>query len=161
MYQLLSEANTTQTTMLKLVVLFFVLALVAANPGVIAPYGLAAPLVAGWGGWGGHYNYRGPLSLAPGQPANILAADGRPLDTLEVNADRAAHYTARAINGAGVHYLKKRSAVLTAPLAVSHVARVDHPARLIVPSAHLAIAPFAYHGGHFGWAPFAAPYAHW
>ncbi|KAL4707700.1 hypothetical protein ACJJTC_014881 [Scirpophaga incertulas] len=64
----------------------------------------------------GARNYRGPLSLAPGQPANILAADGRPLDTLSVNMDRAAHLTARAISGA--HLLKKRSVPLltSAPL---------------------------------------------
>ncbi|XP_038206249.1 uncharacterized protein LOC119828219, partial [Zerene cesonia] len=71
-------------------------------------------------------NYRGPLSLAPGQPANILAADGRPLDTLDVNLDRAAHYTAEALNGA--HILKKRSAFL-APVApvVGHVAVARAP----------------------------------
>nr|XP_053614244.1 uncharacterized protein LOC128677425 [Plodia interpunctella] len=54
-------------------------------------------------------NYRDVLSLAPGQPANILGADGRPLDTLEVNLDRSAHLAAKAFDG---HVLKKRSAPL-------------------------------------------------
>ena len=91
-------------------------------------------------------NYRGPLSLAPGQPANILAADGRPLDTLSVNLDRAAHLTARAVDGHGVHLLKKRSAPLLGA-AWSHTARVDIPAARLVGPAYGA--PLA--------APLAAP----
>lgn len=134
-----------------------------AGPLGVGPLGLAglagpvAPL--GWGGVAaapvlGAYNYRGPLSLAPGQPANILAADGRPLDTLSVNLDRAAHITAKAVSG---HVLKKRSAPLIAPLgplgpiaplsplALSHSARIDLPTRLVA-------APAAY-----GWgAPYGA-----
>lgn len=120
--------------MLKLVVLSCVVAVACASVvplaytaplayslpiGYTAPLGLAAA------------NYRGPLSLAPGQPANILAADGRPLDTLDVNLDRSAHYVARALNG-GVHVLKKRSAQLIAPITT-----VAH-APLIAP-AHIGI----------------------
>lgn len=134
--------------MFKLVVLSSVLALVASS--AIAPWGLglgwtgahlgiAAPLAAAPVALGAHglaaYNYRGPLSLAPGQPANILAADGRPLDTLSVNLDRAAHYTARAVDGHGLHLLKKRSAPLLGPAAAwSHTARIDLPGRLIAPA---------------------------
>lgn len=90
--------------MLKLVVLSCVLA-AASAVGVwgIAPYAYTAPL----------NNYRGPLSLAPGQPANVLGWDGRPLDTLDVNLDRSAHLVAKAYSG---HLLKKRSVVsLVAP----------------------------------------------
>lgn len=169
--------------MFKLVVLSCVLAVAVAAPGVLGPYGLGAPLglagplglgaplglAAPWAGWGaplaGPYNYRGPLSLAPGQPANVLAADGRPLDTLDVNLDRAAHYTARAVDHSGVHLLKKRSAVL-APLAVSHTARIDLPARVIAP-AHLGwpaapyAAPYGLAPAHLGWhGPIAAPLGH-
>ncbi|XP_045766274.1 uncharacterized protein LOC123867981 [Maniola jurtina] len=68
----------------------------------------------------GGSNYRGPLSLAPGQPANILAADGRPLDTLSVNLDRAVHATAKAVEGNG-HWLKKRS-IVAAPFAATPLA---------------------------------------
>ncbi|XP_047993038.1 uncharacterized protein LOC125231616 [Leguminivora glycinivorella] len=121
--------------MFKLVVLSCVVALAAANPSVLGPWGLGlagplaapaalAPLGLGLGHgaiWGAPalaaYNYRGPLSLAPGQPANIVAADGRPLDTLSVNLDRAAHLTARAVDHAGLHLLKKRSAALLTPFA--------------------------------------------
>lgn len=138
--------------MFKLVVLSSVLALAASS--AIAPWGLglgwagaplgiAAPLAAAPVAWGAHglaaYNYRGPLSLAPGQPANILAADGRPLDTLSVNLDRAAHYTARAVDGHGLHVLKKRSAPLLAP-AWSHTARIDLPGRLIAPAVAAPLA---------------------
>ncbi|XP_072947864.1 uncharacterized protein [Epargyreus clarus] len=101
--------------MMKLVVLSCLLAAASAiSPyyaGYVAPLAYTAPLLQ-------PYNYRGPLSLAPGQPANILAADGRPLDTAEVNVDRAAHLTAKALEG-GLHILKKRSAALFAPLAYS------------------------------------------
>ncbi|XP_061715297.1 uncharacterized protein LOC133523630 [Cydia pomonella] len=125
--------------MFKLVVLSCVVALAAANPSVLGPWGLGlagplaapaalAPIGLGHGLGLGHgaiwgapalaaYNYRGPLSLAPGQPANIVAADGRPLDTLSVNLDRAAHLTARAVDHAGLHLLKKRSAALLTPFA--------------------------------------------
>ncbi|XP_052741670.1 cuticle protein 16.5-like [Bicyclus anynana] len=84
------------------------LALSLAAPLAAAPLAALAPI--------GAPNYRGPLSLAPGQPANILGADGRPLDTLSVNLDRAAHLTAKAIEGSG-HLLKKRS--IGAPLALA------------------------------------------
>ncbi|KAI5645439.1 hypothetical protein NE865_02526 [Phthorimaea operculella] len=98
--------------MMKLVVLSCLVAAASAS-GLIgyAPFAYSARLIA-------PYNYRGPLSLAPGQPANILAADGRPLDTLDVNLDRSAHYTAKALEG-GLHYLKKRSVGLIAPIAYS------------------------------------------
>ncbi|CAH0398714.1 unnamed protein product [Chilo suppressalis] len=97
--------------MMKLVVLSCLLAAVSA--GLIAPI---AP-IAYTTSYLAPYNYRGPFSLAPGQPANILAADGRPLDTLEVNLDRSAHLTAKALEG--VHILKKRSApiIAAAPIA--------------------------------------------
>ncbi|CAH2039684.1 unnamed protein product, partial [Iphiclides podalirius] len=170
MQQLLSEPITTQTTMFKLVVLSSVLALVAASPSGLAPWGLAGL------GWGAPllgapvaaplaiaapalrpYNYRGPLSLAPGQPASILAADGRPLDTLSVNLDRAAHLTARAVDSAGLHILKKRSAPLlaAAPLATAW----SHSARLIVPAPLAAVGLRAPIGlGAWG---HGAPLAHW
>ncbi|XP_045766267.1 non-reducing polyketide synthase stbA-like [Maniola jurtina] len=139
--------------MFKLVVLSVALAVASAKPsgvwgGLISPWNaaiaapLAAPLAApiltaplGAIAPIGISNYRGPLSLAPGQPANILAADGRPLDTLSVNLDRAAHLTAKGIEGSS-HLLKKRSIVGTpvvaAPLAVSHLV-----------SGSLALSPLA------------------
>ncbi|KAI5645440.1 hypothetical protein NE865_02527 [Phthorimaea operculella] len=131
---------------------------------------LAAPLAAPWGG--AHlavahgpavaaapalhaYNYRGPLSLGPHQPANIVAADGRPLDTISVNLDRAAHYTAKAVDGHaahGAHWLKKRSAPVWAPAAAwSHSARID------IPAAHWGAPALGW--GHAGVAPLAAPLA--
>ncbi|XP_034831571.1 uncharacterized protein [Maniola hyperantus] len=91
---------------------------------VAAPLAGVAPLTGSWAAASsiGGSNYRGPLSLAPGQPANILAADGRPLDTLSVNLDRAVHATAKAVEGNG-HWLKKRSIVAApwsaAPLAAT------------------------------------------
>ncbi|XP_039755691.1 uncharacterized protein LOC120630509 [Pararge aegeria] len=123
--------------MFKLVVLSVALAVASANPSgiwgglatpwnaVATPLGvpLTGPILAGSLAPIapiGAYNYRGPLSLAPGQPANILAADGRPLDTLSVNLDRAAHLTAKAIQGSG-HLLKKRS-IVGAPLVASPLA---------------------------------------
>ncbi|XP_039755725.1 uncharacterized protein LOC120630538 [Pararge aegeria] len=123
--------------MFKLVVLSVALAVASANPsgiwgGLATPWNaIATPLGVPLAGpiLGGSlapiapigaYNYRGPLSLAPGQPANILAADGRPLDTLSVNLDRAAHLTAKAIEGSG-HLLKKRS-IVGAPLVASPLA---------------------------------------
>lgn len=182
--------------MLKLVVLSFVIASVAAS-GIAPLWGghLAAPwaghVAAPWAAapwaaapWAaavapvsahvaaaplapvGAYNYRGPLSLAPGQPANILAHDGRPLDTLSVNVDRAIHYTAKALDHGAVHHLKKRSAVApwsvvpwaAAPLAVaapavawSHSAHVAAP---VIAPAHVAVA------GHV--APWGLGHgAHW
>ncbi|KAJ8713432.1 hypothetical protein PYW07_013802 [Mythimna separata] len=119
---------------------------------LVAPLAYSAPLLAPYGS-----NYRGPLSLAPGQPANILAADGRPLDTLDVNLDRSAHFTAKALSG-GIHYLKKRS-VAIAP--VSHVVaaplvhRVPLAYSAPVFGARLAVAPVAYAA-----APIAH-YTHW
>lgn len=172
-HQSVSAVVTTQTTMLKLVVLSSVLAMAASSAigigplglglgwaGLAGPWGaqlaapLAAPIGLAHGAIGvaqgpvlGAYNYRGPLSLAPGQPANIVAADGRPLDTLSVNLDRAAHYTARAVDGSGLHLLKKRSAPLLAPAAWSHSARIDIPAARLVAPAHLGVAaPLAWRG---------------
>ncbi|XP_045766275.1 uncharacterized protein LOC123867982 [Maniola jurtina] len=152
--------------MFKLVVLSVALAVASASPsgiwgGLATPWNaiaapLAAPILAAAPlaavGPIGAYNYRGPLSLAPGQPANILAADGRPLDTLSVNLDRAAHITAKAIDGSG-HWLKKRS-IVGAPLvaatwaapavALSHSSRIDIPAtRVLAPVAIGAVAPIA------------------
>lgn len=139
---------------------------IAAPLAVHAPAVAAAPALAA-------YNYRGPLSLAPGQPANILANDGRPLDTLSVNLDRAAHYTARALDPAGAHIIGKRSAPLLGA-AWSHAARVDYPtARLVAPVAHIGLAaavpaaPLGVHGvavgpwgaGPLGW-PAARPLGH-
>ncbi|CAH2091211.1 unnamed protein product [Euphydryas editha] len=141
--------------MFKLV-LSVVLAVAVAEAGVIAPLwgGLATPWTAAVAPVAsplavaapiGAYNYRGPLSLAPGQPANILAADGRPLDTLSVNVDRAAHLTAKAIDHAGVHLLKKRS-VVAAPLVAAPVAWPGlAAARVITP---VAAAPVAVGWGH-------------
>ncbi|CAG5025695.1 unnamed protein product [Parnassius apollo] len=131
--------------MMKLVVLSCLLA--AASASLIAPlaysapygyYGLGAPLAYGASVLA-PYNYRGPLSLAPGQPANILGADGRPLDTLDVNLDRSAHLTAKALNR-DVHFLKKRSVV--APIVATPVARIATP--LITPAVPLTNrAPYA------------------
>lgn len=154
--------------MMKIVVLSLAVALVVAEP--IAPlWGghLAAPLVAGPlaavaapvvgaavapvpVGLG---NYRGPLSLAPGQPANILAVDGRPLDTLDVNIDRAVHYNAKALNSLGVHLLKKRSLVgpLVAPVGLPLASRLIAPAPLAVAGVHsgvVAAGPVAWGLGH-------------
>ncbi|KPI97433.1 hypothetical protein RR46_09340 [Papilio xuthus] len=99
--------------MMKLVVLSCLLA--AASASLIAPLAYSAPYaypaaLAYSAPLAAPYNYRGPLSLAPGQSANILAADGRPLDTLDVNLNRAAHYTAKALDN-GFHLLKKRSVI--------------------------------------------------
>ncbi|XP_072947869.1 uncharacterized protein [Epargyreus clarus] len=117
--------------MMKLVVLCCAFAVATAiSPIYISPFGAypyaapfpyAAPLVQ-------PYNYRGPLSLAPGQPAEILGADGRPLDTLEVNQDRAAHFAAKT----GLHLIKKRAANLlpyssyAASYATPYNARVSY-----------------------------------
>ncbi|KAG6442263.1 cuticle protein 38 [Manduca sexta] len=119
----------------------------AAFVAPIAPLVYSAPLVAA-------HNYRGPLSLAPGQPANILGADGRPLDTLEVNLDRSAHYASKAFS---VHLLKKRSAPVIAPIstyALAHAPVVAHAAPIAysAPLAAAHYAPLAYA---------AAPLAHW
>lgn len=138
--------------MFKLVVLSVVVALAAAKPSVVAPlWGghIAAPLVAGaWGAVApvplGVGNYRGPLSLAPGQPANVIAADGRPLDTLDVNVDRAVHLTAKALDHSGIHLLKKRSIVAPlAPIGLPLASRIVAPAPIAV-AAHghvVAAAP--------------------
>lgn len=113
------------------------------SAALIAPYSpivYSAPLIQ-------PYNYRGPLSLAPGQPANILGSDGRPLDTLEVNLDRSAHLTAKALNN-GFHILKKRSAPLIAPVYGSRIAYTHAP--LITPAVPIArfshVAPIAHYG---------------
>ncbi|CAK1556206.1 unnamed protein product [Leptosia nina] len=101
-------------------------------------------------------NYRGPLSLAPGQPANILAADGRPLDTLDVNLDRAAHYTAKALNG--VHILKKRSAAFIAPVApVAAVSPIAVARAPLVAHSYANTAPIA-RISPYSYAPFAHYY---
>lgn len=130
-----------------------------AAPVVAAPLAHAGPAVAVAAPlYGAAHNYRGPWSLAPGQPANIVAHDGRPLDTLSVNVDRALHYTARAVdahNAHGIHghLLGKRSAPLLAPAAWSHVARIDVPA-LGLSHAALgipAVAPWHEPAAHLGW----------
>ncbi|CAH2039683.1 unnamed protein product, partial [Iphiclides podalirius] len=131
--------------MMKLVVLSCLLA--AASAGIIAPFAYTAPFAYS-AALLGPSNYRGPLSLAPGQPANILAADGRPLDTLDVNLDRSAHYTAKALNN-GIHFLKKRSIV--APVVATPIASplITHavPLTYAAPIAATArLAPLVY--GH-------------
>ncbi|CAG9793823.1 unnamed protein product [Diatraea saccharalis] len=110
---------------------------ITAPWGTVTAHGVAvAPAIAAVPVLGHGINYRGPLSLAPGQPANILAADGRPLDTLSVNLDRAAHLTARAVNGG--HLLRKRSAPLLAPaLPAVHAA---WPAAAIWPAARVGLS---------------------
>ncbi|CAH2091208.1 unnamed protein product [Euphydryas editha] len=127
--------------MLKLVVLFCVLAATSAvnfYGGYVAPFAplaYATPFLQ-------PYNYRGPLSLAPGQPANIIAADGRPLDTLDVNLDRSAHFNAKALSN-GFHVLKKRSAVI-APFAAPIVAPLAYSTPLLQPYNYrgpLSLAP--------------------
>lgn len=122
----------------------------AVSAGLIAPFGApiayTTPYLA-------PYNYRGPLSIAPGQPANILGTDGRPLDTLEVNLDRSAHYKTKVLEG--LHLLKKRSVV--APLAIPYgsihtFAAPYHAASYL---AHPIAAPIA------RIAPYATPVAHY
>ncbi|XP_069359279.1 uncharacterized protein [Maniola hyperantus] len=166
MHQLVLELITTQTTMFKLVVLSVVLAVAAAKPQGLWGAGLAwgAPWAAGAAPLAspiynplfapvgpvppyGAPNYRGPLSLAPGQPANILGADGRPLDTLSVNLDRAVHYTARALEG-NSRRLQKRS-ILAAPLAVGNLAGAGYAA------GGLAAAPLTLGRSWVGPAPLA------
>lgn len=111
---------------MKLVVFSCVLA--AAYASVVWPLAYNAPLAYSAGvPWGlTPYNYRGPLSLAPGQPANILGADGRPLDTLEVNQAKID----KALSG-GIHFLKKRSAAVIPPITpatpiLSRIASISH-----------------------------------
>lgn len=155
MHQLSQAEVTTQTTnkMMKLVVLSCLMAAVSAS--VVAPYASIAAITpfaysAPWL-WNDN-NYRGPLSLAPGQPANILGSDGRPLDTLEVNQDRAAHIA----KSYGIHFLKKRSAQLITP--VNHVAVAG--ARLISPATPITYtAPWA--GASLGPYTYTAPLVHW
>ncbi|XP_068618645.1 uncharacterized protein [Battus philenor] len=191
MLQLFAALITRESTMFKLIVLSSILALGVGSPSGIAPLGLAglglaAPLLAAHGALVAPaaapvaiapaalrpYNYRGPLSLAPGQPANILATDGRPLDTLSVNLDRAAHLTARAVDYAGGHLLKKRSVPLlaAAPVAAawSHSARLDIPAARLLAPAPLAIPAAAHLGLGAPLAPWGLrglghglPLAHW
>ncbi|CAG9793824.1 unnamed protein product [Diatraea saccharalis] len=122
--------------MMKLVVLSCLLAAVSA--GVLTPI---APIA--YTSFLAPSNYRGPLSLAPGQPANILAADGRPLDTLEVNLDRSAHLTAKALDG--LHILKKRSApIFAAPAIAAPITYAKAPAlAYTVPIATPIAAPIA------------------
>lgn len=135
-----------------------------AAPAAHAPaVGVAGPVVVPAPLGGAAANYRGPVSLAPGQPASIIAQDGRPLDTLSVNADRAVHFTARAVDhgiqaaaGAHAHLIGKRSAPLLGA-AWSHAALA--PAALAVPApAHLGwgapVAPLGLgplgHAGYLG-----------
>lgn len=136
--------------MFKLVVLSCVLAATSASSlfgGYVAPFSPLAYAAPFWE----PSNYRGPLSLAPGQPANILGADGRPLDTLDVNLDRSAHFTAKALDN-GFHILKKRSVVspFIAPYAAPYVA--PYAASYVAPYAASYAAPLAYS------APLLQPY---
>lgn len=126
----------------------------SAAVGLIAPYSplvYSAPLLAPYG-----HNYRGPLSLAPGQPANVLAADGRPLDTLDVNLDRSAHFISKAY--AGAHLLKKRSIAVAPLVAPVPAARVAYAAPYVSSLGYTRVASVTPYG-HLG---IAAPYyAHW
>nr|XP_026486823.1 uncharacterized protein LOC113393918 [Vanessa tameamea] len=130
--------------MFKLVVLSCVLAAASASGlfagyvAPLAPLAYSSPFLQ-------PYNYRGPYSLAPGQPANILASDGRPLDTLDVNLDRSAHFTAKALDN-GFHILKKRSAAFIAPYAAPYVA--PYAAPYAAPLAYSAplLQPYNYRG---------------
>lgn len=164
MHHYIIDSTTTQTKftleMMKLVVLTCMMAMAAAGSLIAplplaysAPFAYTAPLLK-------LFNYRGPLSLAPGQPANIIAADGRPLDTLDVNLDKSAHFTAKALSGTGFHLLKKRSAPVIAPLALKTVAVAPAPLIAHAPlpystpllSSHIAVVPTAY---------VHAPLVHW
>ncbi|KAJ8716173.1 hypothetical protein PYW08_013458 [Mythimna loreyi] len=130
---------------------------VLAAPVAHAPaVGVAGPVVVPAPLGGAAVNYRGPVSLAPGQPASIIAQDGRPLDTLSVNADRAVHFTARAVDhataaAAGVHghLIGKRSAPLLGAWPGAWAgAHALAPAALAVPAA-----------AHLGWRAPVAPLA--
>lgn len=146
-HQLLQVEVTTLSTckMLNFVVLSCLMA--AASAALIAPIAPIVPFSPLTYGapvfW--NNNYRGPLSLAPGQPANILGADGRPLDTLEVNQDRAANIA----KSLGFHVLKKRSAQLIATLSIPYA--VAHSS-FISPGTRLA-----YTAPHFGPITYTAP----
>lgn len=153
-----TPTNTDHYTMMKLVVLSCLMA--AASAGLLTPYAPFAPLAYSGAYISPYYgsNYRGPLSLAPGQPANILAADGRPLDTLDVNLDRSAHLTAKALDG-GIHLLKKRSAQVIAPLggiAYAGAPLISHAAPLAYSAPILASyrTPIAYNGYNAGLYPY-------
>lgn len=131
---------------------------VAASAALITPYGAFGAPIAYNAPLFAPYNYRGPLSLAPGQPANVLGADGRPLDTLDVNLDRSAHYTAKALDGSGIHLLKKRSVVspLTYgyPLASSPI--IAHSTPYLAPGPLTLSAPIS----HLSPLTYGAPLSH-
>ncbi|CAH0398718.1 unnamed protein product [Chilo suppressalis] len=139
--------------MFKLVVLFSVLALAAAKPGLVAPLAYSAvPAVSSVSQYSSSVVHGSPvvpavygasvysapvvaapavvpavaaLSQAPHSPAVVLdAVNGVPLDTPEVVAARAAHFQAKAFAG---HHLGKRS---VAPVAYSAV---------VSPVAHSAV----------------------
>lgn len=146
--------NTDHFKMYKLVVLF---CLVAASSAQYfstfgAPLAYGAPYIAPYSS-----NYRGPLSLAPGQPANVLGADGRPLDTLEVNLDKSAHLTAKAFDGAGIHLLKKRSA----PFFAAPLTRIAYPAAPVLHSAPLTYAAPIASYPHIAPISYSTPYLHY
>ncbi|XP_046968477.1 uncharacterized protein LOC124536085 [Vanessa cardui] len=137
--------------MFKLVVLSCVLAAASASALFQSYVPPLAPLA--YSPFFQPYNYRGPYSLAPGQPANILGSDGRPLDTLDVNLDRSAHYAAKALDN-GFHILKKRSAAYIAPYAAPYASpyAVPYAAPYATPYAAAYAAPLAYS------APLLQPY---
>ncbi|XP_075979266.1 uncharacterized protein LOC142978629 [Anticarsia gemmatalis] len=156
--------------MFKLVVLLSVAAMAAAKPSLVAPVAYSAvvpgyssvvpgyssvsqysssvshgaPAVYSAGVYGAPvYSGVAALSQAPHQPAVVLdAVNGVPLDTPEVVAARAAHYTAKALGP--FHHLRKRSVV--APLAYSSV---------VAPAAVTYSSPVVSHYG----APVVSHYA--
>lgn len=125
--------------MLKLVMLLSVAAMAAAKPSLVAPvaYSAVVPGVSSVSQYSSSVLHGSPvvygasvygapavvpayttLSQAPHQPAVVLdAVNGVPLDTPEVVAARAAHYTAKALGP--YHHLRKRSVVT--PLTYSSV----------------------------------------
>lgn len=155
--------------MMKLVILSCLVA-AACGSGLIAPYAPFAYTAAPYFGYssfgypGYASNYRGPLSLAPGQPASILGADGRPLDTLDVNLDKSAHYTAKALEGSGIHLLKKRSAALIAPIAAAPIAALPYAgayASPYTPYSGYGYTGFNGYTGYNGYAGYSAPFAYY
>lgn len=148
-----SVVLSTQTKMFKLVVLFSVLALAAAKPGWLTPVAYSTvPAVSSVSQYSSGVYHGTPavvpsvyrayspvvpsygvvpvatVAQAPHSPAVVLdPVHGVPLDTPEVVAARAAHYQAKALAGAGVHTIAKRSVVVSPVTSYAAVSPVVSP----------------------------------